>query len=82
VRYELPDGLDLAEERAIRAALDEYFGVAETQADPWSLAGRAAALGLGALQVRHVRREAWSGKELAPFTWLGTEPRGGRGDSR
>jgi hypothetical protein len=82
VRYQLPPGLSAEEERAIVAALDEYFGAGAVRLDPWALAGRAQALGLGALQVRHrsVRPWGWSGTTL--FTRRGTEPASGRGDAR
>jgi hypothetical protein len=53
MRYVLPPGLTPEEERAVTAALDEYLGKGRRRPDPWSLAGRTEALGLGALQIRH-----------------------------
>ena len=82
MRYDLPPGLTPEEVRAIESAIGEYLGLGRSRPDPWTLAGRAEALGLGALQLRHQRRNAWSGKELAPFTRLGTEPRRGRAGVR
>ena len=82
MRYDLPRGLTPRRSARSRSALDDYFGVKASRPDPWALPGRAEALGLGALQLRHHRGDAWSGKELAPFTWLGNEPRSGRGDMR
>jgi hypothetical protein len=82
MRYELPPGLSAEEERAIERALDEYFGAGEVRPDPWALAGRAEALGLGALQVRHQAMRPWGGAGAGPFTRRGTEPRSGRGDAK
>lgn len=82
MRYELPPGLTPEEERAITSALDEYFATSASRPNPWSLAGRAEALRLGALQVRHQSREPWTEVARALFTRSGTDPRTGRGDSK
>jgi hypothetical protein len=81
VRYELPPGLSAEEERAIVAALDEYFGAGVARPDHWALAGRAEVLGLGALQVRHQSIRPWGRPEPSVFTRRGTEPRSGWGDA-
>lgn len=82
MRYVLPPGLTPTEERAITAALDQYLGEGVTRPDPWTLAGRTEALGLGALQVRHQAVLPWGGTTRHSFTRRGTEPRVGRGDSK
>ncbi len=82
MRYELPPGLSGEEERAIASALDEYFGTGVVRPDPWALAGRAEALRVGALQVRHQATRPWGGTWPSTFARRGTEPRSGRGDSR
>jgi hypothetical protein len=81
VRYQLPPGISAEEERAIVAALDEYFGAGAVRPDPWALAGRAEALRLGALQLRHQSMRPWGGAWSLPFTRRGTEPLSGRGDA-
>jgi hypothetical protein len=82
MRYVLPPGLTPEEERAILAALDDFFGKGSQRRDAWSLAGRTEALGLGALQIRHQADVPWGGTRLNPYTRRGTEPRVGRGDSK
>jgi hypothetical protein len=82
VRYELPPGLSAEDERAIVAALDEYFGAGAVRPDPWGLAGRAEALGLGALQVRHQSMHPWREATPSPFTRRGTAPLAGRSDAK
>jgi hypothetical protein len=82
MRYVLPPGLTPEEERAILAALDDFFGKGSQRPDAWSLAGRTEALGLGALQIRHQADVPWGGTRLNPYTRRGTEPRVGRGDSK
>lgn len=82
MRYDLPPGLSAEEERAIIAALDHYFGAGAVRPDPWALAGRAEALRLGALQIRHQSMHPWGQGSWIAFTRRGTEPRSGRGDSR
>jgi hypothetical protein len=82
MRYVLPPGLTPQEEAAVTAALDRYLAVGATRPDPWTLAGRTEALGLGALQVRHQADTPWGGTRLNPYTRRGTEPRVGRGDSK
>ncbi len=82
MRYELPSGLPPEEERAIIAALEQYFGVARRRPSAWTLAGRTEALGLGALQIRNQSRHPWGETGLYPHTRLGIESRVGRGDTR
>lgn len=82
MRYELPQGIPEEEERAIVAALEQYFGAGTTRPSPWALAGRLEALGLGALQARHRSERPWNETRLSPYTRRGTEPRAGRGDTK
>jgi len=81
VRYELPPGLNPDDVRAIEAALDEYFGTARVPPDPWTLAGRATATRIGALQIRHQSVRPWGEIALNAYTRLGIEPRAGRSDT-
>ena len=82
MRYDLPPGIPPEEERAILAALDEYFGTASVRPDPWSLAGKAEALGLGALQIRNQSAQPWGETRLNHYTRRGIEARVGRGDAK
>jgi hypothetical protein len=82
MRYELPPGVTPEEDRAVRAALDGYFGSASIRPSAWSLQGRAEGLGLGALQVRNQSPHPWGENRLNPYTRLGIESRVGRGDSK
>lgn len=82
MRYELPPGLSQEEERAIRAALDNYLGSGSIGPSAWSLQGRAEGLGLGALQVRNQSPHPWGETRLNPYTRLGIESRVGRGDTK
>ncbi|HEX8099452.1 MAG TPA: hypothetical protein VF660_04520 [Actinomycetota bacterium] len=82
MRYELPPGLTAEEERAILAALDEYFAYSGSRPSPWTLAGRTDALRLGALQTRNQSREPWLETGRTSFTHRGTESRVGRGDTK
>jgi hypothetical protein len=82
MRYDLPPGLSAEEERAIAAALDDYFGAGVVRPDPWALAGRAEALRIGGLQIRHQAMRPWGGAGATAFTRRGTEPRSGRADTK
>ena len=82
MRYQLPPDIDPTEARAIRTALDVYFGATSVRPEPWGLAGRAEALGLGALQIRNQSRLPWSETRLNHYTRLGIENRVGRGDAK
>jgi hypothetical protein len=82
MRYDLPPGLSAEEERAIVTALDDYFGAGVVRPDPWALAGRAEALRIGALQIRHQAMRPWGGAGPTAFTRRGTEPRSGRADTK
>jgi hypothetical protein len=81
-RYELPPDLSPRERNAVVAALDDYFSRASVRPSPWALSGRAEALGLGALQIRHQSLGPWGEIRLNPYTRLGTETRMGRGDAK
>jgi hypothetical protein len=82
MRYQLPPGISPEEERAIVAALEEYFGAGKVRPSPWALAGRTEALALGALQGRHQSARPWNETRLNPYTRRGTEPRVGRSDAK
>jgi len=82
MRYELPPGITPEEERAIIAALDQYFGTSRVRPSAWALAGRTEALGLGALQIRFQSLRPWNETRLNPYTRRGSEPRVGRGDAK
>jgi hypothetical protein len=82
LRYEVPPGLRPEEERAIRAALDVYFGSDSARPSAWSLQGRAEGVGLGALQIRNQSRHPWGEIGFNAYTRLGIESRVGRGDSK
>jgi len=80
-RLEIPEGLTSAEERAILMALERYFLQESPKPTPWVLQGRVDAMGLGALQVRKLAREPWTGVR-ATFARRGVAPMHGRGDVR
>jgi hypothetical protein len=80
-RYELPDDLTPEEERAAIAALERALEAGAGKPSAWALAGRADALRLGALHVRH-QASGWTFKGNVPFTRRGTAPLVGRGDAR
>jgi hypothetical protein len=80
-RYELPPDLTPEEQRAALAALERAFGAGEKGLSPWTLAGRAEALRLGALQVRHQAR-GWTFRGHVPFAHRGTSSLIGRGDAK
>ncbi|MGH2711978.1 MAG: hypothetical protein ACRDH9_12350 [Actinomycetota bacterium] len=80
-RFELPPDLSPEEERAAIAALERTLGAGIKTPSPWALAGRADALRLGALHIRH-QTSGWMFRGYAPFARRGTSPMVGRGDSR
>ncbi|GIU97148.1 MAG: hypothetical protein KatS3mg013_0951 [Actinomycetota bacterium] len=80
-RFELPEGLSGAEERAIVMALERYFAEESPKPNPWVLQGRVDALGAGRLQVRRYARQPWH-QIRAPFARRGVPPLAGRGDVR
>jgi hypothetical protein len=82
MRYELSPNVTPEEERAIIAALEEYFGTNRVRPSPWALAGRAEGLGLGALQIRFQSDRPWGEIRLNKYTRRGADPRIGRADSR
>jgi hypothetical protein len=81
-RYELPPDLTPEEERLVIAALETAVRAALPRTSPWSLAGRAEALRLGRLQVRRDTETSWTFRGHIPFSRRGTQPLGGRGDTR
>jgi hypothetical protein len=81
-RYELPPDLSPEEERVIIAALERILGAERVRPSAWALAGRAAALRLGALQVRRDGQHPWRLRGRVPFARAGTPPLVGRGDAK
>ena len=80
-RFELPEGLDPEQERAILMALERYFVAENPKPAPWVLQGRIEATGFGALQVRRFAREPWHG-QWVEFARKGVPPLHGRSDVR
>jgi hypothetical protein len=80
-RFELPDDLTPEQERAVIQALERYFAAESPHPNPWVLAGRVAATGLGALQARRYTDEPWGVGRYAPFARRGVPPVHGRGDA-
>lgn len=80
-RFELPPDLTPEEERIAIAALERALDAGTKKPSAWSLAGRADALRLGALQIRH-QASGWTFRGYAPFARRGTSSLIGRGDSR
>ena len=80
-RFEIPEGLAPADERAILMALERYFLQESPKPSPWVLQGRVDATGMGALQTRKLAREPWTGVRAA-FARRGVAPVHGRGDVR
>ena len=80
-RFEIPGGLSHEEERAIIAALERYFLRENPHPDPWVLAGRMDATGLGALQVKRHMEAPWRTPSRTPFARHGVPPLVGRGDA-
>jgi hypothetical protein len=79
-RFELPDDLTPDQERAIILALERYFAQESPHPNPWVLAGRMDATGVGALQVRHLSDTPWQVGGQVPFLRRGIPPQAGRGD--
>jgi hypothetical protein len=80
-RYDLPDDLTPEQERVAIAALERALEAGTHKPSPWALAGRADALRLGALHVRH-QAPGWTFRGYVPFTRRGTSPLVGRGDAK
>jgi hypothetical protein len=78
--YRLPGGLSPEEERAILAALERYLLHENPRPDPWVLAGRVDATGLGALQARRLMDAPWGSTTRTPFARRGAPPFHGRAD--
>ena len=64
------------------AALERALGTPADRPSPWTLAGRADAVGQGALQVRRGADRPWAFRGGVPFARTGTPPLRGRGDAR
>ena len=81
-RFELPEGLSPAEERAVIEALEVYFAEGIGSVSRWAFAGRADATGMGALQTRGVVPGAWQRAGRGGFARRGTSSLRGRGDAK
>jgi len=81
-RFELPEGVSPTEERAIIAALEEYFAPKDPRPAPWALAGRIDATAFGALQARRQAGNAWRMAMRSTFARRGVPTFAGRGDAR
>lgn len=81
-RYELPEDLSPAEQRAVMAALERAIAGGRPRPASWALTGRAEALRLGALQVRRHANAPWTFRGHVPFAGPGTPPLVGRGDAK
>ena len=79
-RFELPEDTTAEQERAIILALERYFAQESPHPNPWVLAGRIDATGVGALQVRHLSDAPWQVGGQVPFLRRGVPPQAGRGD--
>ncbi len=80
---ELSGGPTPEQERAILDALERYLLAGNTRPPAWALAGRAANLRQGALQIRHQSDgSGWSNANRLPFANRGTAPLMGRGDAK
>ena len=80
---ELPENLTPAEERAVLEAMERYLHSGDTRPPAWALAGRAANLRQGALQIRHqAGGTAWRDAGRGSFASRGTSPLMGRGDAK
>jgi hypothetical protein len=80
-RFELPEDLSPEEERAVIRALERYFARESPHPDPWVLAGRVDATGLGVLQARRYTDGPWGVARYASFARRGVPPMHGRGDA-
>lgn len=81
MRVEVPSNVSPRERAAIEAAVAAYVAADNRRPNPWMLAGRATALGLGALQIRHAARQPWDAR-FHPFSPVAPETMMGRGDSK
>ena len=80
-RFELPEGLSPAEERAVITALERYFVQEDPKPTPWVLAGRLDATGWGSLQVRRYTGGSWGLSGRHAFLRPGVGAMHGRGDA-
>lgn len=81
-RYEFPSDLAPQDRSAVVVALDRVLGAARDRPSAWTLAGRAEALRMGALQVRGAAEGGWRFRGHVPFARRGTAPLTGRGDAK
>ena len=80
-RFEIPEGLTPEEERVVITALERYFVQESPHPNPWVLAGRLDAAGLGAVQSRRYMDSPWDSTQRHPFARPGVPPLHGRGDA-
>ena len=81
-RAGLPEGLSPREQRVALAAIERLIEMERPRLSPWTLAGRAEALRMGGLHVRHQAERPWALRGAMHFAPGGTRPQVGRGDSR
>jgi hypothetical protein len=79
--FELPEDLSPDEERAVITALERYFIQEDPHPNPWVLAGRMDATGIGALQARRYMDEPWGSTRRHGFARPGVPPLHGRADA-
>jgi hypothetical protein len=80
-RFEIPEGLTPEEERVVITALERYFVKESPHPNPWVLAGRLDAAGLGAIQGRRYMDIPWGATQQHLFARPGVPPLHGRGDA-
>ncbi|MEX2457390.1 MAG: hypothetical protein WD770_00205 [Actinomycetota bacterium] len=82
-RPELPPDVTPEEERVILEALERALAAGTTPPSAWALAGRAANLRQGTLQIRHQSdATGWARSAGRTFANRGTQPLMGRGDAK
>ena len=81
-RFELPKDLSPREQRVALAALERLAEMERPRLTPWTLAGRAEALRIGGLHIRHQAKDPWVLRARVPFAPGGTRAQLGRGDSK
>jgi hypothetical protein len=79
--YEMPPEVSAEEQRAVIAALERVMGADRGRSSPWTVAGRAEALRVGALQARRMIDRPWGFRGAVPFARGGVPPLIGRGDA-
>jgi hypothetical protein len=81
-RFRLPDELSPDDERLILASLERYFRRERSKPNPWLLAGRMDAAGLGSLQARRLMDAPWGSTTRSAFARRGAASYHGRADAR